>query len=56
MKREDWVNKNAFSAQFFGPSGDEEIGGWRNMHNEQLQNSCSSSNIFRAIKSRGRWM
>jgi hypothetical protein len=39
----------------FGPKRDEVTGGWRNLHNEQLHNLYSSSNITRMIKSRMRW-
>jgi hypothetical protein len=40
----------------FGPKRDEGTGGWRKLHNEELHNLYSSSNIIRMIKSRRmRW-
>jgi hypothetical protein len=30
----------------------EVTGGWRKLHNEELQNLCSSPNFIRVIKSR----
>jgi hypothetical protein len=35
-----------------GPKRDEETGGWRKLHNEELHNLYSSPNITRIIKSR----
>jgi hypothetical protein len=35
-----------------GPKRDEIIGGWRKLHNEELRNLYSSSNIITMIKSR----
>jgi hypothetical protein len=35
----------------FGPKRDEVTGGWRKLHNEELHNMYSSSNIIRIIKS-----
>jgi hypothetical protein len=40
--------------KIFGPKGDEIIGGWRKLHNEELQNVNSLSDIIRMIKSRMR--
>jgi hypothetical protein len=38
------------------PKRDEVIGGWRELHNEELHNSYSPPSIIRAIKSiRLRW-
>jgi hypothetical protein len=37
--------------RIFGPKRDEETGGWRKLHNEELHNLYSSPSIFR-IKSR----
>jgi hypothetical protein len=34
-----------------GPQRDEVIGGWRKLHNEELQMLRSSPNIIRVIKS-----
>jgi hypothetical protein len=40
----------------FDPERDEGIGGWRELHNEELHNLYSSPNIIRMIKSRRkRW-
>jgi hypothetical protein len=40
----------------FGPKRDEVTGEWRKLHNEELNNLHSSSNIVRVIKSRRmRW-
>jgi hypothetical protein len=42
--------------RIFGPKRDEMIGGWRKLHNEELQNLYFSSSIIRMIKSRRkRW-
>jgi hypothetical protein len=38
--------------RIFVPKTDEIIGGWRETHNEELHNLCSSPNITRMIKSR----
>jgi hypothetical protein len=40
--------------RIFGPKRDEETGGWRKLHNEELHNLYSSPSII--IKSRSmRW-
>jgi hypothetical protein len=40
----------------FGLKSDEETGGWRKLHNEELHNLYSSTSIIRIIKSRRmRW-
>jgi hypothetical protein len=40
----------------FGPKRDEETGGWRKLHNEELHKLYSSPSIIRIIKSRRmRW-
>jgi hypothetical protein len=40
----------------FGPKRDEETGGWRKLHNEELHNLYSSPSIIKIIKSRRmRW-
>jgi hypothetical protein len=36
----------------FGPKRDEATGGWRKLHNEELHNLYSSTNMIRIIKSR----
>jgi hypothetical protein len=38
--------------RIFGPKRDEIIGSWRKLHNEELYNLYSSSNIIRVINSR----
>jgi hypothetical protein len=38
-----------------GPKRDEVTGKWRKLHNEELNDLYSSSNIVRVIKSRMRW-
>jgi hypothetical protein len=39
-----------------GPKKDEVEGGWRKVHNEELNNLCTSPSIIRKIKSRRmRW-
>jgi len=39
-----------------GPKREEEEGGWRRLHNEELHNSRAFPNVIRAIKSRTmRW-
>jgi hypothetical protein len=48
---DNWVLRG-----IFGPKGDEVIGGWRKLHNEELPNMYSSPSIIRMIKSRRmRW-
>jgi hypothetical protein len=42
--------------RIFGPTGDEETGGWRKLHNEELHNLYSSPSISSIIKPRRmRW-
>jgi hypothetical protein len=48
--------ENRVLRRIFGPKRDEVTGCWRKMHNEELHNSYTSSNIIRMIKPRGmRW-
>jgi hypothetical protein len=37
--------------RIFGPKRDEETGGWRKLHTEELHNLYSSLNATRIIKS-----
>jgi hypothetical protein len=46
------VFENRVLRRIFGPKRDEVTGGWRKLHNEQLHDLYSSSNIIRMIKSR----
>jgi hypothetical protein len=42
--------------RIFGPKRDRVMGGWRQLHNEELHNLYSSPSIIRIIKSRRmRW-
>jgi hypothetical protein len=51
------VFENKVLIRLFGPKRDEETGGWRKLHNEELHNLYSSSNIIRIIQSRRmRWV
>jgi hypothetical protein len=50
------VFENRVLTRIFGPKRDEVTGDWRKLHNEELHNLYSSSNIIRMIKSRRmRW-
>jgi hypothetical protein len=43
--------------RIFGPKGEEVAGGWKKLHNEELYNSYTSSNVTRVFKSmRVRWV
>jgi hypothetical protein len=56
MVRKQSEIENRELRRVFGPKRKEVRGGWRKLHNEELHNSYSSSNIIRMIKSRGvRW-
>jgi hypothetical protein len=50
------VFENRVLRRIFGPKRDEETGGWRKLHNEELHSLYSSPSIIRMIKSRKmRW-
>jgi hypothetical protein len=50
------VFENKVRRRIFGPKRDEVTGGWRKVHNEELLNLYSSSDIIKIIKSRRmRW-
>jgi hypothetical protein len=50
------VFENRVLRRIFGPKRDEVTGGWRKLHNEELQNLYSSPSIIRMIKPmRMRW-
>jgi len=50
------VLENKVLRRIFGPKRDKGTGGWRKLHNEELNDLYSSPNIIRAIKSRRmRW-
>jgi hypothetical protein len=44
--------ENRAIRRIFGSQQDELRGSWKNLHNEELHNLYSSSNIIRMIKSR----
>jgi hypothetical protein len=48
------VFENRVLRRIFGPKRDEETGEWRRLHNEELNDLYSWSNIIRVIKSRMR--
>jgi hypothetical protein len=45
------VLENRVLRGIFGPKGDEVIGGWRKLHDEELHNLYCSPSIIRMIKS-----
>jgi hypothetical protein len=46
------VFENRVLRRIFGSERDEVTGGWRKLHNEELQRLSSSPSIIRMIKSR----
>jgi hypothetical protein len=44
------VFENRVLRRIFGPKGDEVIGGWRKLRNEELHNMYGSPSIIRTIK------
>jgi hypothetical protein len=44
------VFENRVLRRLFEPKGDEVIGGWRKLHDEELHNLYSSPSIIRIIK------
>jgi hypothetical protein len=46
------VFENTVLSRIFGPKRDEVMGKWRKLHNEELNDLYSSSNIVQVIKSR----
>jgi hypothetical protein len=46
------VFENRVLRRIFGPKRDEVTGGWRKLHNEELQGLYSSPSIVRVIKAR----
>jgi hypothetical protein len=46
------VFENRMLRRIFRPKGDEVIGGWRKLHNEELHNMYCSPSIIRIIKSK----
>jgi hypothetical protein len=46
------VSETRVLRRIFGPKGEEVVGGWRRLLNEELHNLYTSPNIIRVIKSR----
>jgi hypothetical protein len=44
------IFENRLLRRIFGPKRDEETGGWRKLHNEELHNLYSSTSIIRMTK------
>jgi hypothetical protein len=51
------VFENRVVRRIFGPMGEEVVGDWRRLHNEELHNFYTLPNIIRVIKTkRVRWI
>jgi hypothetical protein len=46
------VFENRVLRRIFGPKRDEVTGKWRELHNEELRDLCSSPSIIRTVKLR----
>jgi hypothetical protein len=46
------VFENTMLRGLFGPKRDKAVGGWRKLHNEELHDSFSSTDIIRIMKRR----
>jgi len=49
------VFENSVLRRVFGPKRDKVTGEWRKLHNEELRELYSLTNIVRVVKSRMRW-
>jgi hypothetical protein len=49
------VFENRVLRRIFGPKREEERGGWRKLHNEEIHNLYSSPNIIRIKSRRTKW-
>jgi hypothetical protein len=49
------VFENRVLRRIFGPKRDQVTGEWRKLHNEELNDLYSLTNIVRVVKSRMRW-
>ena len=49
------VLENRMLRRIFGNKRDKVTGEWRKLHNEGLNDLCSSPNIIQVIKSRRMW-
>jgi hypothetical protein len=45
------VFENGVLRRIFGPKGEDVVGDWRRVHNEEFHNFCSLQNSIRVIKS-----
>jgi hypothetical protein len=55
-ERRQRVFENRVLRRIFGPKSDEVTGVWRKLHNEEINDLCSSPNIVGVVKSRRmRW-